>query len=80
MIETWDGERWTIDALESPSDFSASTLNSVDCSSPTTCHAVGTFARDTPLLHAFSVSISGGRSTVLPVPDAQADGSSAAPT
>jgi hypothetical protein len=70
LVETWDGERWTIDPLESPSDFSSSTLNSVDCSSRTICHAVGTYTRDTPLLHAFSVSISGERSTVLLVPDA----------
>jgi hypothetical protein len=70
LIETWDGTRWTIDPLEPPADFASSTLNSVDCSSPTTCHAVGTYAKDTPLLHAFSVSIAGDRSTVVLVPDA----------
>ena len=70
LIERWDGERWTIEPFEPPADFSSSTLNSVACPSPTSCRAVGAYARDTPLLHAFSVSLSDGRATVVAVPDA----------
>jgi hypothetical protein len=70
LIETWDGRRWTIDPFDPPDDFASSTLNSVDCASATTCHAVGTYAKDTPLLHAFSVSLAGDRPSVVFVPDA----------
>ncbi len=71
LIETWDGSRWTIDTLQPSDDFSSSTLNSIDCPSSTSCHAVGTYTRqDAPLLHAFSVLLTGGRPTVRLVPDA----------
>jgi hypothetical protein len=70
LIETWDGSRWTIEPFEPPADFTSSALDSVDCSSPTRCHAVGTYTRATPLLHAFSVSLDDGHPTVVPVPDA----------
>jgi len=70
LVETWDGRRWTIDALDPPADATSSTLSSVDCPSSTTCHAIGTYARTTPLLHSFSVSLSGDRPTVVLVPDA----------
>jgi hypothetical protein len=70
LIETWDGDRWTIEPFAPPADFSSSTLNSVACPSATSCHAVGVYARDTPLLHAFSVSLSDGHATVVAVPDA----------
>jgi hypothetical protein len=70
LIETWDGRRWPSAPFEPPAGFTSSTLNDVDCSSPTICHAVGTYARDTPLLHAFSVSITGGQPSLHLVPDA----------
>src|SRR5262249_20886291 len=70
LIEMWDGRRWTIVPFDGPPDFSSSTLNSVSCPARRSCHAVGAYARDTPLLHAFSVSVVDGHPTVVRVPDA----------
>jgi hypothetical protein len=68
LIESWDGRRWTIEQTATPAAFTSSAFNSIDCALPTSCQAVGTYEKGSPILHAFSATLTGGDWTILPVP------------
>jgi hypothetical protein len=68
LIERWDGRRWRIQPVVTPSSFAASTLYSVDCTGAGTCAAVGTYLGHGPALHSFSATLTDGRWIVRAVP------------
>lgn len=68
LMESWDGRRWTIEPITTPASFSSSALNSIDCAIPTSCQAVGTYEKGSPILHAFWARLIRGDWAVLPVP------------
>jgi hypothetical protein len=69
LAGSWDGRRWTIEPISTPASFTSSALNSVDCALPTSCQAVGTYERGSPILHAFTAKLADGVWEIHPVPE-----------
>jgi len=82
LVERWDGRRWSIVGSPNPSGAADSSLNSVSCTSPTHCFAVGTWYRDPakagePLIERYSTveNVLKWRVVPSPHPSFAADGS-----
>jgi hypothetical protein len=69
LVESWDGNRWTMQRTPAPPDATSTALSAIDCPRPTACLAVGTYERGSPTEHAFSLSWNGERWAVLPMPE-----------
>jgi len=67
LIEAWDGRRWRVEPIAVPASFSSSTLDSIDCAAPASCHAVGTYQERAPILHSFSAELIDGDWMVRPI-------------
>src|SRR5436309_267227 len=54
LIESWDGNRWTMQRTPAPAGATSTALSAVDCPRPQACLAVGTYERGSPIEHGFS--------------------------
>jgi hypothetical protein len=67
LAESWNGVTWVTQRMPVLAGTADSTLNGIDCSSPTSCIVLGTYRKRSLLQVAFAVAWDGTAWTTEPL-------------